>query len=180
LLASLAVSPLSKRTPAGHPPVPDPVEDLEREVDLFALGVEELTQLVAFLVREGGWCEASEAGRQECAREKPHAEVAGQLIDPLGQVRRHDAAPPAAERQEPPRVDSTAPLHLSPRSAWAAVVATGRRGRRVEIDVAERHRQRRAGAMLAMTLDQVRADPRAAARFRPRCGYTARAKSCAA
>ena len=66
---------------------------------------------------------------------------------------RHPAMAPA-ERQEPPAIHSAAALGLLPRPARAQLVAGGQRPRRVEVDVAESHRQHRNSAGFAMTVSE--------------------------
>jgi len=59
---------------------------------------------------------------------------------------------PAAQRQEPRPVHPAAALGPLPRPARAPVVAPGRGARRVEVDVAESHRQHHNTAGFAMTV----------------------------
>ena len=152
LAATLPVRAFCARPSAARSAVADPLEDLERLVELLALVAEQLVQLGALLVGQGGGGEAPETRRQERPGEKPDGEVAGHLIDTPRQVDGHDAAVPAAQRQEPRAVHPAAALGLLPRPARARVVAPGRGARRVEVDVAESHRQHRNTAGFAMTV----------------------------
>ena len=107
------------RPSAARSAVADPLEDLERLVELLALVAEQLVQLGALLVGQGGGGEAAETRWQERPGEKPDGEVAGHLIDTRSQVDGHDAAVPAAQRQEPRAVHPAAALGLLPRGARA-------------------------------------------------------------
>src|SRR5450755_3544493 len=152
LAATLAVRAFCARPSAARSAVADPLEDLERLVELFALVAEQLAQLGALHVGQGGSGEAAETRREERPGEEPDGEVAGHLIDARSQVRGHDAAVTAAQRQEPRAVYPAAALGLLLRPARARVVAPGRGARRVEVDVAESHRQRRNTAGFAMAV----------------------------
>src|SRR5450755_4037324 len=152
LAATLAVRAFCARPSAARSAVTDPLEDLERLAELLAPVAEQLAQLGALLGRQGGGGEASQTRREERPREEPDGEIAGHLIDTRSQIRGHDAAVTAAQRHEPRAVHPAAALSLLPRPARARVVAPGRGARRVEVDVAESHRQRRNRAGFAMTV----------------------------
>src|SRR5450755_4409372 len=143
LAATLAVRAFCARPSAARSAVTDPLEDLERLAELLALGAEQLVQLGALHVGQGGSGEAAETRWEERPGEEPDGEVAGHLIDTRSQVRGHDAAVAAASRHEPRAVHPAAALGLLLRPARARVVAPGRGARRVDVDVAESHRQHR-------------------------------------
>ena len=96
---TLAVRAFCTGPSAARSAVADPLEDLERLVELLALVPEQLPQLGALHVGEGGGAEAAETPGQERSGEEPDGEVAGHLIDTRSQIDGHDAAVTATQRQ---------------------------------------------------------------------------------